>query len=188
MSIIYVIFFSLFFNTQKKICRPHLRRRRAASIKQQKKTGIPRHKFYPQHIGGYNRFSCVSLTCLLSFSLQPCSLIWVPAMRSTTVRHRSMCFTDLSLVKAHSWTHEAKRNFRRHSEYPYNQGQSISVLRIEIHHEAHTQVSHSHYGCSFTRIIWNLSPLHLQPLNSLLPGCPHLHLPSKLYSTWFCLL
>ncbi len=42
------------------------------------------------------------LTCLLSFSLQPCSLICEPAVRSTTVRQRSMCLTDLSLVRAHS--------------------------------------------------------------------------------------
>lgn len=26
-----------------------------------------------------------------------------PGARSTTVRHKSMCFTDFSLVKAHSW-------------------------------------------------------------------------------------
>lgn len=42
-------------------------------------------------------------TCLLSFSRQPCNLMSDPGERSTTVRHRSMCFTDFSLVKAHSW-------------------------------------------------------------------------------------
>lgn len=42
-------------------------------------------------------------TCLLSFSLQPCSLMREPAVLSTTVRHRSICFTDLSLVRAHSF-------------------------------------------------------------------------------------
>lgn len=41
-------------------------------------------------------------TCLLSFSRQPCSLMREPAVLSTTVRHRSMCLTDLSLVRAHS--------------------------------------------------------------------------------------
>ena len=45
---------------------------------------------------------CV-VTCLLSFSLQPCSLIRDPVVRSTTVRQRSMCLTDLSLVRAHSY-------------------------------------------------------------------------------------
>lgn len=49
------------------------------------------------------RFQCV-FTCLLSFSLQPCSLMREPAVLSTTVRHRSICFTDLSLVRAHSFT------------------------------------------------------------------------------------
>lgn len=44
-----------------------------------------------------------SRTCLLSFSRQPCSFIREPGARSTTVRHKSMCFTDFSFVKAHSW-------------------------------------------------------------------------------------
>lgn len=42
-------------------------------------------------------------TCLLSFSRHPCNLMSEPGDRSTTVRHRSMCFTDFSFVKAHSW-------------------------------------------------------------------------------------
>lgn len=41
-------------------------------------------------------------TCLLSFSRQPCSLTSEPGTRSTTVRHKSTCFTDFSLVRAHS--------------------------------------------------------------------------------------
>jgi hypothetical protein len=45
-------------------------------------------------------------TCLLSFSRQPCSLTREPGDRSTTVRHKSMCFTDFSFVKAHSWNTE----------------------------------------------------------------------------------
>lgn len=47
--------------------------------------------------------SICSHFCLLSFSRQPCSLMRDPAVLSTTVKHRSMCFTDLSLVRAHSW-------------------------------------------------------------------------------------
>lgn len=47
-------------------------------------------------------------TCLLSFSRQPCSLMREPAVLSTTVRHKSMCLTDLSLVRAHSLNKEAK--------------------------------------------------------------------------------
>lgn len=42
-------------------------------------------------------------TCLVSFSRQPCSFTTEPGARSTTVRHKSMCFTDFSFVKAHSW-------------------------------------------------------------------------------------
>lgn len=44
-----------------------------------------------------------NITCLLSFSRQPCSLMREPAVLSTTVRHKSMCLTDLSLVRAHSF-------------------------------------------------------------------------------------
>lgn len=44
-----------------------------------------------------------NFTCLLSFSRQPCSLMREPAVLSTTVRHKSMCLTDLSLVRAHSF-------------------------------------------------------------------------------------
>lgn len=47
--------------------------------------------------------SICSHFCLLSFSRQPCSLMREPAVLSTTVRHKSMCLTDLSLVRAHSW-------------------------------------------------------------------------------------
>lgn len=46
------------------------------------------------------------LTCLLSFSRQACSLMREPAVLSTTVRHKSMCLTDLSLVRAHSFARQ----------------------------------------------------------------------------------
>lgn len=46
--------------------------------------------------------SLLAPTCLLSFSRQPCSFMREPGARSTTVRHKSMCFTDFSLVRAHS--------------------------------------------------------------------------------------
>lgn len=54
-------------------------------------------------------------TCLLSFSRQPCSLMSDPGERSTTVRHRSMCFTDFSFVKAHSWERPQARVHRKSS-------------------------------------------------------------------------
>lgn len=92
----------------------------------------------------------VSLTCLLSFSLQPCSLIWDPAMRSTTVRHKSMCLTDLSLVKAHSWTHGAKSNISWESvSSEFTHLQSWIIKRLHFCQKACTAFSHTHYGCRF---------------------------------------
>lgn len=57
-------------------------------------------------------------TCLLSFSRQPCSLMREPAVLSTTVRHRSMCLTDLSLVRAHSLKKHPHVNITV-SQYPH---------------------------------------------------------------------
>lgn len=68
-------------------------------------------------------------TCLLSFSRQPCSLMRDPGERSTTVRHRSMCFTDFSFVKAHSWERQGEVHTSHHRSHVGNSTQDPGVTQ-----------------------------------------------------------
>lgn len=61
-------------------------------------------------------FGC-QYTCLLSLSRQACSLMRELAVLSTTVRHKSMCLTDLSLVRAHSLSKKKKEKKKKVQSY-----------------------------------------------------------------------
>lgn len=63
---------------------------------------LSRHKLLPTCLS-FELLSICSHFWRLSLSRQPCSFMREPADRTTTVRHKSMCFTDLSFVSAHSW-------------------------------------------------------------------------------------